>query len=320
MTTATDLPPVTATAPGLSVAALARRIGVAPATLRSWHRRYGLGPSGHTDGQRRSYLPQDVARLELMQNALINGATPAAAARYALNVAAPDPHRQPQARDGRRPVGGADPAPTAAGLSRAVLAMDPIAIRTLLADAIHAYGVITTWDQIARPVLNAIAGRWARTGAGVEIEHLLSACLTRVLDDAATVVAVPRNPRPVMLACVADETHTLPLSALAAALAEHGIASHLLGAALPATALHAAVRRTAPSAVLLWAQAPTAQLHDLLTHVPRIRPGCRWFVGGPGWSGEPLPATITYPQGLEEATHTIAASALAAEPTAPRTR
>ena len=33
----------------LSVAAVARRLGVAPATLRTWDRRYGIGPSGHTD-------------------------------------------------------------------------------------------------------------------------------------------------------------------------------------------------------------------------------------------------------------------------------
>jgi hypothetical protein len=36
--------------PALSVGAVARRLGVAPATLRTWARRYGVGPSGHTTG------------------------------------------------------------------------------------------------------------------------------------------------------------------------------------------------------------------------------------------------------------------------------
>lgn len=69
--------------PRLTVAALARRLGVAPATLRTWDRRYGLGPSDHTSGRHRRYGPTDVARLERMQEALLRGASPSEAARYA---------------------------------------------------------------------------------------------------------------------------------------------------------------------------------------------------------------------------------------------
>jgi transposase-like protein len=32
----------------LQVAAAARRVGVAPSTLRTWDRRYGIGPTDHT--------------------------------------------------------------------------------------------------------------------------------------------------------------------------------------------------------------------------------------------------------------------------------
>ena len=39
----------------LTVAAVARRLGVAPATLRTWDRRYGLGPSSHEAGEHRRY-------------------------------------------------------------------------------------------------------------------------------------------------------------------------------------------------------------------------------------------------------------------------
>ncbi len=54
----------------LAVSAVAARIGVAPATLRTWDRRYGLGPAQHTPGSHRRYAPQDVARLMLMVIAL----------------------------------------------------------------------------------------------------------------------------------------------------------------------------------------------------------------------------------------------------------
>ena len=39
----------------LTVAAVARRLGVAPATLRTWDRRYGLGPTEHSTGEPVSY-------------------------------------------------------------------------------------------------------------------------------------------------------------------------------------------------------------------------------------------------------------------------
>ena len=47
----------------LTVAAVARRLGVAPATLRTWDRRYGLGPGTHLAGSHRRYSAEDLARL-----------------------------------------------------------------------------------------------------------------------------------------------------------------------------------------------------------------------------------------------------------------
>ena len=45
----------------LEVAAVARRLGVATGTLRTWDRRYGLGPSEHQAGTRRRYTAADLA-------------------------------------------------------------------------------------------------------------------------------------------------------------------------------------------------------------------------------------------------------------------
>ncbi|NVI90901.1 MerR family transcriptional regulator, partial [Actinomadura sp. BRA 177] len=61
---------------GLGVGAVAQRLGVAPSTLRTWDRRYGIGPSGRSPGGHRRYTPADLARLEVMQRQILAGAPP----------------------------------------------------------------------------------------------------------------------------------------------------------------------------------------------------------------------------------------------------
>lgn len=67
---------------GLTAGAVARRLGVAVTTLRTWHQRYDLGPSHHEPGKHRRYTPEDVARLELMQRLTADGVPSGEAARW----------------------------------------------------------------------------------------------------------------------------------------------------------------------------------------------------------------------------------------------
>jgi DNA-binding transcriptional MerR regulator len=291
----------------LGVAAVARRLGVAPATLRSWQRRYGIGPSGYTSGSRRAYTAADVARLAVMQAAMVRGASAADAARAAL--AADHPPADGGGRPGGRGLRLPDAGPHVRGLSRAVLALDPVAVDEVLGEAVAALGVAGAWDQIARPVLVALAERWERTGTGVEAEHLLSECLQRAFHRAVDRAPAAGNPRPVLLAAVPGEAHSLPLSALAAVLAERGVGARLLGAALPEASLRAAVDRTGPAAVFLWAHGAGPHLAGLLDDLPRPRPRCRWFVGGPGWDGQRLPPEVRRCGALAEAAEQVGDSA-----------
>ena len=49
--------------PAYSTGWTARRLGVAAATLRTWHRRYDVGPTGRTEGGHRRYVLRDLDRL-----------------------------------------------------------------------------------------------------------------------------------------------------------------------------------------------------------------------------------------------------------------
>jgi DNA-binding transcriptional MerR regulator len=291
----------------LPVAAVARRLGVAPATLRTWDRRYGIGPRAHTTGRHRRYTHDDIARLELMQQALLRGATPAEAAGYAMRTSAPRGPEIVVPPDGNTSLFREFTTRSASvlGLSRAAMAMDTVATQQLIADSIDALGVVTVWDDVLRPVLTALASRWEQSGECVEVEHLVHECALTALIGATPVVSAPRNPRPVLLCCAPDEQHSLPLYVLRAALAQAGIGTQMLGAALPTPALAAAVRRTGPAAVAVWAQLPRHAQAAVFTEVPRTRQRVRLFACGPGWFTTELPDRVDRLDDLDDALHRI---------------
>ncbi len=288
--------------PSLPVAAVARRLGVAPATLRTWDRRYGLGPRDHTMGRHRRYSPDDVARLELMQRALLRGASPAEAAEYALKA-----HAEPDMPKPKPVEEVPDGSTLAKGLGRAALAMDTLSVQQLLIEAIESDGVVACWDRVVRPVLTAVAGRWAHSGACVEVEHLLNECVLAAMIAATPLLTQARNPRPVLLSCAPEERHSLPLYVLRAALARREVGTQMLGAALPADALASAVRRTAPAAIVLWAQLPRYGDPTVFERVPRTRQKTRMFGCGPGWAAVQLPDQVQRLDALAEAVDQIEA-------------
>lgn len=69
--------------PGVTTGAVARRLGVSPTTLRSWDRRYGIGPATRQDGRHRRWSPKDIAMLNEMCRLTAEGVPPAEAARAA---------------------------------------------------------------------------------------------------------------------------------------------------------------------------------------------------------------------------------------------
>jgi hypothetical protein len=124
---------------------------------------------------------------------------------------------------------------------------------------------------------------------------------------ATPMVTAPRNPRPVLLCCVPDERHSLPLYVLRAALAGNGVGTQLLGAALPIDALAAAVRRTAPGAVALWAHLPRYAWAAVFDHIPKTRHPVRLFAAGPGWFATELPSRVERLDDLATAVNRIEA-------------
>ncbi|MFE0427534.1 B12-binding domain-containing protein, partial [Streptomyces sp. NPDC058953] len=194
------------------------------------------------------------------------------------------------------------------GVARAALRLDAAALDGLLAAAIEEHGLVAAWTEVIMPTLRAVGRKWESSGERyVEVEHFLSWHVSGALRRHAPHVVAGRPGATTVLACVPGENHTLPLEALAAALAEKGLPVRMFGGALPAESLVAAVRRTGPAAVGLWAQSRTTASPPLARHVAAIEWGVRGarrrpvvLTLGPGWAGRTMPG-LPRPPGLAEA-------------------
>jgi DNA-binding transcriptional MerR regulator len=307
------MPEPPAAAPSYDVAAVARRLGVAPSTLRTWDRRYGMGPSSRTSGRHRRYSELDLGRLELMQELTLQGVPTGEAARVALATpvrpgAGLSPAGPPATTARRRP-GRSGASVRVQGLTRAALALDAAAVLQQVRSSLRRRGVVWTWDRLLVPVLVDIGRRYEATGTCVEAEHLLSTVVLAAFSEVTGRMRRPHNVRPVLLACAEEEQHSLPVHALGAALAVRRIASRNLGARTPHDALAAAIRRTGPLAVFVWSQVPATADVAGLAGLPRLRPKSRLIVGGPGWEGRRLPAGVRLATTLEESVELVVAAA-----------
>ena len=282
----------------LTVAAVARRIGVAPATLRTWDRRYGLGPSEHQEGEHRRYCPNDLAKLTMMRRLIVAGVAPVDAAEQAKACRSTVPLQKiVKEFEVREDVVDA--------LYKALQGLDGAFVESTLAHEIEKYGVEGAWADVIVPTLFLIGEEWENNQKGIEVEHLFSEILKRTMHNRVIELKKPINPRPVLLAAVGEELHSLPIYALAAALCERNIQTYVLGARTPLEALSAMVARCAPPAIFLWAQLPKNAEQKYWEEIPQIRPAPRIVVGGPGWDSVKCDHVVRA-EGLEHACEEIA--------------
>jgi DNA-binding transcriptional MerR regulator len=304
---------------GTTTGDVARRLGVAPTTLRSWDRRYGIGPAVRDDGRHRRWTAADVGLLERMCALTASGVPPAEAARLA--------RESPSAAHGNTPPPPAPlariptprspsatvPVRTVRGLRNAAVRLDSPLIDRMLTSAVHSHGLAGTWEGAMSPALRAIGRTWASSGDAtgeryVEAEHLLSWHISTALRRNADTKEPGDDEQPVLLACLPGEMHTLALEALSATLAERGLPVRMFGAAVPLRALAEAVRRTGPRAVVLWSQTrPTADraVLGMVRSTARGIRGARTqpvvLAGGPGWSRTAPTEGVHRPHSLADA-------------------
>lgn len=288
------------TSPRLTIGGAASRLGVAVETLRSWERRYGLGPHPRTPGAHRRYAPTDIARLESFCRLVGEGVAAPDAARAVLEEDAAGERAADTAAEaddgaageGSARAGGGRTLPVgrggsaaARGLARSAMRMDTRQVSELLDDAFEREGVVGAWEEVIQPALLAVGRKWTETkGRYVEVEHLLSWCVSAALHRVPRARGGAAGHR-VLLACAPDEWHSLPLEVLHAALCERAVPACMLGPAVPADALHEAVRRVRPTRVVVWSQSSRTGNPSALPPAASGAARCRILAAGPGWAG-----------------------------------
>ncbi len=204
----------------LTVAGVAARLGVAAPTLRTWDRRYGLGPSDHVAGSHRRYGAADLARLETMRRLTLDGVAPADAARIARDDQRPDPdpvaHAVPQPQE----PSVADPLTLAA----AAVEGDHERLARLVQRSNSDHGIIESWVTVIRPALEMVSQRAHPDRPGLDPRRALQAEMMRAVSVVATDPQAPKGDTVVY----ASDEHQVAAHVLAAELSTRGVRARVV--------------------------------------------------------------------------------------------
>lgn len=254
-------------------------LGIAAPTLRTWERRYGVGPTFRTAGGHRRYTIVDADRVATMLRFIESGLPAHEAAERAKRLS---PHEL-AAIVGAGPEGLRASAHEQAyfDILSGAKELDSAEVQEAAEKALDRFGVEEAWDKAIAPAMIEVGLQWEDGHLGVAAEHLVTASILSALRAAAHQYPT-HGPARVVLACVEDEQHKLPIVALGAALARHGHPWTELGARLPMDSLEVFVQSSRPAAVFLWASVSSPQA-DGLERVQALGDQTHLVLGGTGW-------------------------------------
>ncbi len=282
--------------PALRIGAVARRTGVAVATLRAWESRYGVLQPYRSDGGHRLYSEDDIDRVLAVLRLTAQGWSVGAAAasitaerspsRLGLVVESPETADDTPRRD-----------PTTQrlheSLARAVRTFDAVGAEESLDEAIARLGVAYALEDVVMPMLRDLGEGWEDDPALIAAEHFatntLRPRLHRLLSGARSASA------PSCIAAAPDhEDHELGVLAAAAVASDLGFRVTYLGSRTPASALERSVATIRPDVVLIGAMT-TFAARSFCASPPDVG-SARLIVGGPGFNGleDELPAGATH--------------------------
>lgn len=246
---------------------LSRRSGVSPELLRAWERRYGLLQPTRSAGGLRLYSPDDLARVQAMQQHLANGYAAAEAAALASQ----------ETRPGDEEIATST---TKDDLAAALASFDDGDAHAVFDALLARLSIDTLLRDVIVPYLHELGERWERGEVSIAQEHFASTLLRGRLLGLAR--GWGRGIGPVaVLACAPGEQHDLGLLAFGLALRGRGWRIVYLGTDTPITSVADAARSCSAAAVVVSAVDP----HVFCRHAEELQQlalDTRLCLGGAG--------------------------------------
>lgn len=256
----------------LNIAALTKRTGLPPDTIRKWEQRYGVIQPERTAGGQRRYSELDVARIEWLKARLAEGYRIGEAAALLGSV------------DVGSPTSVAD---HRAALVDAVGRSDLTALTRLVDQALTLHPAETAFADILAPFLVEVGGRWKGGELSVAQEHLATGVVRGSLEKLLADVR-PTVRGLAVLACAPGEQHEIGLLMLAVLLRADGWNVAYLGPNTPVADAVDLVRSLEATALCFSVHDPAlgVALQEALS-AETLPSGLVVSIGGRGAKGAP---------------------------------
>ena len=256
---------------------MSKLCGVPPATLRAWERRYGVPAPARTASAYRLYGDEDIALITKMRDLVKGGMAAAEAARTVLADASRAP--LPESHEDDDPFGDA-----ADRIVDSVVRFDPESLDKEVNRALGLGSAIAIFENTLAPAMREIGNLWHEGTLTVAQEHLASNLIGGTLLHLLRLTQPVGQTRRAVLACFADEDHTLGLYGIGLRFASWSFRTLLLGARTPPAAIARVVESLDPDIVALSATLvpPAANARELIDAYADACRSTVWVVGGAG--------------------------------------
>ncbi len=251
---------------------VAEMTGVPAATLRAWERRYGIPVPERSNSSYRLFSDHDVGSIRRLKDLCDKGMAPAEAAKVVARIE----------ETGSQPVEGDPYSRACEAIVQAVVEFDPQALEQALRGAMFLGSATTVYTRVLAPVMREVGEGWHRGTISIAQEHMTTEMLGAVAHDMLRLLDPPPEARPAIVACFADEDHSLPLYGVAFVLIQAGFRPLMLGAKTPPSAIRHAIESIQPALVALSVTVapPAYRSRELVDDYAEAVGNVPWIIGG----------------------------------------